>query len=46
MSVESAVISEWGQLFYDIDPYSWAYIGVAIGLGFSIAGAAWGIFIT
>jgi V-type H+-transporting ATPase proteolipid subunit len=42
----SVVISEWGQLFYDIDPYSWGYLGVAIALGLSIVGAAWGIFVT
>jgi V-type H+-transporting ATPase proteolipid subunit len=33
-------------LFYNTSPYSWAYVGVAISLGFSIIGAAWGIFIT
>jgi len=33
--------TDWSSLVYDIDPYSFAYIGVGIGLGFSIAGAAW-----
>lgn len=33
-------------MFYDTNPYSWAYVGVAISLGFSIVGAAWGIFLT
>jgi len=36
----------YSDLFYNTNPYSWAYIGVAIALGFSIVGAAWGIFIT
>ena len=28
-------------MFFCISPYSWAYMGVAISLGFSIIGAAW-----
>ncbi len=36
----------YSDLFYSTSPYSWSYIGVAIALGFSIIGAAWGIFIT
>ena len=36
----------YNELFYYTNPYSWAYVGVAIGMGFSIVGAAWGIFIT
>jgi len=37
----TTAINDWSSLVYDIDPYSFAYIGVGIGLGFSIAGAAW-----
>lgn len=36
----------WKDMFYCIDPMSWAYLGVALSLGLSIIGAAWGIFIT
>lgn len=31
----------WKDMFLCISPYSWAYMGVAISLGFSIIGAAW-----
>ncbi len=31
----------WKSMFYCIDPHAWAYMGVAIALGFSIIGAAW-----
>ena len=33
--------TEWGQVFYNISPYSWAYVGIAIALGASVIGAAW-----
>jgi len=29
-----------------LNPYSWANWGIAIGLGFSVVGAAWGIWLT
>ena len=29
-----------------ISPYAWAHWGIAIGLGFSVLGAAWGIWLT
>mmetsp|Transcript_18538 Transcript_18538/g.1632 ORF Transcript_18538/g.1632 Transcript_18538/m.1632 type:complete len:84 (+) Transcript_18538:65-316(+) len=38
--------TEWSDLFNDIDPLAWAYTGIALALGTSIIGAAWGIFIT
>lgn len=34
-------IAGWKEMFYCINPVSWAYMGVAIALGFSIIGAAW-----
>jgi V-type H+-transporting ATPase proteolipid subunit len=43
---DPAVITTYAELFYNTNPYSWAYIGIAIAIGFSIVGAAWGIFIT
>jgi len=34
-------ILDWRSMFYCIPPHSWAYMGVAIALGFSIIGASW-----
>ena len=36
----------WSQALYNISPFFWAYTGVAFALGFSVLGAAWGIFLT
>ena len=44
--VDPSSIVYYSDLFYETNPYSWAYVGVAIAIGFSIVGAAWGIFIT
>ena len=39
-------IESWGEMFYCINPYSWAYLGVAMAITLSILGAVWGIYIT
>ena len=31
----------WGDMFYGISPYSWAYVGIGIALAASVIGAAW-----
>ncbi|EQC29642.1 V-type H+-transporting ATPase 21kDa proteolipid subunit [Saprolegnia diclina VS20] len=36
----------WGDVLTSISPYMWGNIGIAVGLGFSVIGAAWGIFLT
>ncbi|RHY31503.1 hypothetical protein DYB32_003434, partial [Aphanomyces invadans] len=36
----------WGDILTNISPYAWGSLGIAVGLGFSVVGAAWGIFLT
>ena len=36
----------WSELLSHTSPYSWANWGIAIGLGFSVVGAAWGLWLT
>lgn len=36
----------WDEVLTNLSPYSWANWGIAIGLGFSVVGAAWGIWLT
>merc|ERR1712205_61113 len=35
-----------GVLFRSVNPYFFAALGIAAAIGFSVLGAAWGIFIT
>jgi V-type H+-transporting ATPase proteolipid subunit len=37
---------EWSSLFMSLDPTFLAFIGTSVALGFSVLGAAWGIFLT
>mmetsp|Transcript_879 Transcript_879/g.1879 ORF Transcript_879/g.1879 Transcript_879/m.1879 type:complete len:194 (+) Transcript_879:142-723(+) len=38
--------SGWGEVLTHMSPYGFANFGVALGLGLSIVGAAWGIWLT
>lgn len=50
--VESAVCTSeycnagWSEVLTHMSPYGYANFGVAFGLGLSIVGAAWGIWLT
>mmetsp|Transcript_27744 Transcript_27744/g.36367 ORF Transcript_27744/g.36367 Transcript_27744/m.36367 type:complete len:192 (-) Transcript_27744:343-918(-) len=36
----------WAEVLTSMSPYGWANMGIAFGLGLSVAGAAWGIWLT
>ncbi|KAL9679116.1 hypothetical protein QQ045_016971 [Rhodiola kirilowii] len=38
--------SSWSRALVQISPYTFASIGIAISIGVSVLGAAWGIYIT
>jgi V-type H+-transporting ATPase proteolipid subunit len=35
----------WGEILLQIDPYSYGSFGIAVAIGFSVVGAAWGILL-
>jgi hypothetical protein len=36
----------WNEVLTHMSPYGWGFYGIAFGLGFSVVGAAWGIWLT
>ena len=36
----------WTEVLSHLSPYGFANFGIAFGLGFSVVGAAWGIWLT
>nr|XP_043618056.1 V-type proton ATPase subunit c''2 [Erigeron canadensis] len=44
--VGGAAASSWGRALVKINPYTFSAIGIAISIGVSVLGAAWGIYIT
>ena len=36
----------WSEVLTHMSPYGWGYYGIAFGLGLSVVGAAWGIWLT
>lgn len=36
----------WNEVLTHMSPYGWGYYGIGFGLGLSVVGAAWGIWLT
>ena len=36
----------WNEVLTHMSPYGWGYYGIGLGLGCSVVGAAWGIWLT
>merc|ERR1719310_1222388 len=45
-AAETCFQESWACVFSAINPFAFAYIGIAFALGLSVLGAAWGIFLT
>mmetsp|Transcript_21741 Transcript_21741/g.65342 ORF Transcript_21741/g.65342 Transcript_21741/m.65342 type:complete len:197 (-) Transcript_21741:149-739(-) len=43
---ETCYKTSWMCVLEAVSPYMWSYMGIAISLGVSVLGAAWGIFLT
>lgn len=46
MRAAARAATDYSSVLADISPFAWGELGVAMGLGLSIVGAAWGIFVT
>ncbi|KAK9986936.1 hypothetical protein SO802_031887 [Lithocarpus litseifolius] len=46
MSSTGAYPGTWAQALVKVSPYTFSAIGIAIAIGVSVLGAAWGIYIT
>ena len=42
----AACNASYDEVLTNLSPYGWAYMGIAFGLGLSVVGAAWGIWLT
>lgn len=42
----TATPGDWPDIFNNISPFAWAFVGMALSLGLSVLGAAWGVWIT